>query len=227
MFSNSNQSKPTTSLFNNLGSGSTSTTSQPQTSSLFSNLSTSTQTQPSMFSHLNANPSQGQSQPSLFSNLGGAPASQSTSNPFGGLGSSQQQNASGTGGLFGASTTAASQPPATGLFASQNDPTSQPFQSSLFASTAPQQQQNQQAQPQQQQQPMGQQSNGPTGTPQPAYFDSLLERGRKRTNGGEGVKGSGELPSLQLGLGDISRRVRELGGTGGQAKQTRGQDAKT
>lgn len=46
----------------------------------------------------------------------------------------------------------------------------------------------------------------------------------------DGRDGFGELPSLQLGLGDISRRVRELGGAGGaggQAKQARGRDAKT
>ena len=227
MLSNTNQSKPTTSLFSNLGNRSTSTKSQPQTGGLFSNLNTNTsqaQAQPSMFTHLNTSTSQTQSQPSLFSNLGGAPVSQPTSNPFSGLGSSQQQPASGTGGLFGASTTGNSQAPATNLFASQNNSTTQPFQSSLFASPAPQQQLSQATQAQQ---PIAQQSNGVTGTPQPAYFDSLLERGRKRTNGGEAIGGSGELPSLQLGLGDISRRVRELGGTGGQAKQSRGQDAKT
>lgn len=182
---------------------------QPKpTTSLFSNLNTNTsqaQTQPSMFSNLNTNTTQTQSQPSLFSNLGG---------------SSQQQTAAGSGGLFGASP----QPTGTSLFASQNNPTSQPLQSSLFASSAPQQQQSQAAAAQQQQS-IGQQSNGQT--PQPAYFDSLLERGRKRTNGGETIGGSSELPSLQLGLGDISRRVRELGGTGGQAKPSRVQDAKT
>ncbi len=177
-----------------------------------------------MFSNPSTNNLQPQSQPGLFSNLGGASASQSTPNLFTGLGSSQQQTASGTGGLFGASTTTNPQPATTNLFMSQNNPTTQPFQLSLFASAAPQQQQSQSVQSQQQQ-PTGQQSNGQT--PQPAYFDSLLERGRKRTNGGEGVGGSGELPSLQLGLGDISRRVRELGGTGGQAKRARGQDAKT
>lgn len=177
-----------------------------------------------MFSNPNTNNLQPQSQPSLFSNLGGAAASQSTPNLFTGLGSSQQQTASGTGGLFGASTTTNTQPAATNLFMSQNNATNQPLQSSLFASAAPQQQQNQSVQPQQQQ-PTVSQSNGQT--PQPAYFDSLLERGRKRTNGGEGVGGSGELPSLQLGLGDISRRVRELGGTGGQVKRARGQDAET
>ena len=198
MFSNASQSKPASSLFSNLGIGSTS--SQPQTGGLFGNLNTSTsqaQTQPSMFSNLNSNTSQTQSPPSLFSNLGGASAPQAASNPFAGLGSSQQQTASGTGGLFGATT----QPPATNLFASQNISAPQPPQSSLFASVAPQQQQNQPAQSEQLL-PVGQQSNGPTGTSQPAYFDSLLE-------------------------GDISRRVRELGGTGGQAKHVRGQDAKT
>lgn len=32
----------------------------------------------------------------------------------------------------------------------------------------------------------------------------------------DGELGFGELPSLQLGLGDIARRARELGGVGAQ-----------
>ncbi len=220
---------PATSFFGNFGGGSTAA-SQPQSSGVFSNLNTNTsqtQAQPSIFSGLNTNGSQSQQQPSLFSNLGGGSTSQPPSNPFGGLGSSQQQTAApGSGGLLGASNTGASQPQATSFFSAQNTSTSQPLQSSLFASTAAQPQQNQAAlQPQQQQ--GGQLSNGLTGAPQPAYFDSLLERGRKRTNGGDFTGSSAELPSLHLGLGDISRRVRELGGSGGQAKRAKGQDVKT
>lgn len=207
IMSNEGQARSVPSLFSNLGSGPASTP-QPQTGGLFSNLSSSRTTQ----------------QPSIFSNLGGGTTSQPSSNAFSGLGSSQPQPTSGTGGLFGASTATTSQPQTTSLFASLNNPTSQPPQSSIFASQPPQQQQqNQPSQPQQD----GQQLYGPTGTPQPAYFDSLLERGKKRTNGANGVGSFGELPSLQLGLGDISRRARELGGAGGQAKHGRGQDTKT
>ncbi len=225
----SNTDPPKTSLFSNLGSGSTSTP-QPYTDGQFSNVNTfQTQQQPSLFSNLGGAPKPQSSSSPFAGLLSSQSKPQSSSNPFAGLLSSQPQTASGTGGLFGASTTNTSQPQATSLFASQNNPTSQPLQSSLFASQPLQQQQNHAVQPQQQQQD-GQQSYGPTGAPQPAYFDSLLERGRKRTNGVDGRDGFGELPSLQLGLGDISRRVRELGGAGGaggQAKQARGRDAKT
>jgi nuclear pore complex protein Nup93 len=49
-----------------------------------------------------------------------------------------------------------------------------------------------------------------------AYFDQILERGRKRNNGENGA--ISDLPSLQLGLGDIARKVRNLG-TGGPTSQ--------
>jgi len=47
-----------------------------------------------------------------------------------------------------------------------------------------------------------------------AHFDHLLERGRKRNAGENGLGNFDELPALQLGLGDIARKVRNLG-TGG------------
>jgi hypothetical protein len=40
----------------------------------------------------------------------------------------------------------------------------------------------------------------------------LLEKGKKRALAGEEENGANQLPNLQLGLGDISRRVRALGG---------------
>ena len=60
----------------------------------------------------------------------------------------------------------------------------------------------------------------------PAYFSSLLERNRKRTREGDGIVGLGEIPSLQLGLGDIARKVRELGGSGPQISGRGGADSK-
>jgi len=45
-----------------------------------------------------------------------------------------------------------------------------------------------------------------------AYFDQMLERGKRRNAGADGQ--FGDLPSLQLGLGDIARKARNLG-TGG------------
>ena len=47
----------------------------------------------------------------------------------------------------------------------------------------------------------------------PAYFQSLLEKGNKRARE-DGDTRLGDVPGLQLGLGDISKRVRELGGAG-------------
>jgi len=48
---------------------------------------------------------------------------------------------------------------------------------------------------------------------QGAYFDHLLERGRKRQDPSSGLSRFGDLPSLQLGLGDIASKVRNLGGS--------------
>ena len=60
----------------------------------------------------------------------------------------------------------------------------------------------------------------------PGYFNSLLEKDKKRTREVEGGAGLGEIPSLQLGLGDIARRVRELGGSAPQTNGRRGGDSK-
>jgi nuclear pore complex protein Nup93 len=43
-----------------------------------------------------------------------------------------------------------------------------------------------------------------------AYFDSLLEKSRKRAHGETALE---ELPSLQLGLSDLRQRIRKLGPT--------------
>ena len=60
----------------------------------------------------------------------------------------------------------------------------------------------------------------------PGYFNSLLEKNKKRTREVDGGVDLGEIPSLQLGLGDIARRVRELGGSGSQINGRRGADSK-
>lgn len=95
------------------------------------------------------------------------------------------------------------------------------------------------AQPQQQQAP-GQSSlfgqtqqqgagglSSSTQTTQPAFFNSLLERGKKRplsTNAQH--DGLGEIPSLQLGLDDIRRKARQLGSGGVGSDQPKGADTK-
>jgi nuclear pore complex protein Nup93 len=61
--------------------------------------------------------------------------------------------------------------------------------------------------------------------PQPAYFDALLQRGRKRQTE-EKIGVVGDLPQLQLGLQDISRKVRNLGQGGPSAGLARGADAR-
>jgi len=53
--------------------------------------------------------------------------------------------------------------------------------------------------------------------PQPAYFQALLEKGNKRM-----AEDNSGLPQLQLGLGDISRKVRNIGQGGPTAGLARG-----
>ncbi|KAF2872221.1 Nup93/Nic96-domain-containing protein [Massariosphaeria phaeospora] len=73
---------------------------------------------------------------------------------------------------------------------------------------------------QQQQQPGGPLSQSNAGAGRSAHFDHLLERGRKRNAGENGLSSFEELPALQLGLGDIARKVRNLGAGGPSADQT-------
>ncbi|KAI9751711.1 MAG: hypothetical protein M1835_001185, partial [Candelina submexicana] len=167
-----------------------------------------------LFGSLGTSTSQPQQQQStsggLFGNLGTSTSQSQQQQPtsgslFGSLGVSQsQQQKSTTGGTFGGSILG----------------TTQSQTSSLFS--PPQPQDGQFGQTQQ----SGQQIEPTTGSSQPAYFDSLLERGRKRTNGVGDSSGFSELPSLQLGLGDIARRVRELGGTGAPSQPRKGTDSK-
>ena len=56
-------------------------------------------------------------------------------------------------------------------------------------------------------------------------FDHLLERSRKRNAGENGFGNFGGLPTLQLGLGDIARKVRNLGQGGPSADQAQDRTA--
>ncbi|KAL4803899.1 Nup93/Nic96-domain-containing protein [Aspergillus unguis] len=133
----------------------------------------------------------------------------------------------GTGGLGGlGATTQQSQPPQQSSIFSPNNPTSifgnptttqapsgnslfggqaqtqQPAQSSIFATGQPN---ASTAQP----------LNTTSQAAQPAFFNSLLERGKKRPLSAVAQNGNfEELPNLQLGLDDIRRKARGLG-TGG------------
>ncbi|PGG96178.1 nuclear pore complex protein Nup93 [Blastomyces parvus] len=75
------------------------------------------------------------------------------------------------------------------------------------------------AQAQMQTQPQAQpatQSISASQSTQPAYFSSLLERGKKRPHPSIGDVTSADLPNLQLGLDDIRRAARGLGAAGGR-----------
>lgn len=62
---------------------------------------------------------------------------------------------------------------------------------------------------------------------QPAFFNSLLERGKKRPLSATTQNGNFEdVPSLQLGLDDIRRKARELGALGNKDPQQSGTTAK-
>lgn len=158
---------------------------------------------------------------------------------FGQSTTNTQQN-TGSGGLFGQSTTNTQQSGGTGLFGQQNQNQQQQSNtggsglfgggSSLFGG-GQQNQQNQQnnagkslfggfgqsqAQTQNNQQAPGasvfgapaQQQNGASeAQPAGAYFDSLLAKSQKA---GETKSNMEDLPSLELGLGDLRHRLRKL-----------------
>ncbi|KAL9608922.1 MAG: hypothetical protein Q9167_006262 [Letrouitia subvulpina] len=209
LFAQPSQSKP--SPFT-LGTQSSSTSQpQPQTSQSgpFSGLFSSTTSQP-----------QQQTQPAtsnLFQHVETSqPAQPATSSLFQSLGTSQQPQSSS---LFGAAKSTTNQPitGSSSLFA----PTASSAApgASFLATSQPQNQQNQITQD-------TQQPVAPSRSSQPAYFDSLLEKGRKRARDPDGRPDFGELPGLQLGLGDIARKVREIGGVGVQTTGDRAADTK-
>ncbi|KAJ5300568.1 uncharacterized protein N7443_005570 [Penicillium atrosanguineum] len=146
----------------------------------------------------------------------------------GGLGSSTPQSTS----LFGSTN-------ATGTFGTTSAAAPQAAQtSSLFSQTQPQPQPQHQPQQQPAQSSMlGQTQNGSglaqgrvsAQATQPAFFNSLLERGKKRPLSTAGQNGNGnfeDVPSLQLGLDDIRRKARELGTSGSKDPQQNGTKAR-
>lgn len=123
------------------------------------------------------------------------------------------------GGLFGNTTSQPAQQSTGGMFGQSNN--AQPLNTSLFGGQQQPGQQQGQAPPEGSQ--FGQ-SKGP-GSLQAAYFDQILERGKKRNNQENGG-GLGDLPSLQLGLGDIARKVRNLGTGGPSAEHAKAGDSR-
>lgn len=222
------------SIFSNLGNSTT--TSQPaQTSNFFTNLGASKpEENKNPFGNLAASSQPPQSS-SVFGNPGALKAEEKK-NPFGNFGGPSQPQATSAGDLgslftaaaeaqkpkdLGGSNSLRDAPPLGGA----STTTSAPFGASLFSNTASApgasslfstQQPQQQGQASQSQQTNGQSTT--TGS-QPAYFNSLLEKGKKRTLDTNGGPSFAELPSLQLGLGDIARRARELGSNGQQRQK--------
>ncbi|PGH13696.1 hypothetical protein AJ80_06201 [Polytolypa hystricis UAMH7299] len=155
----------------------------------------------------------------LFDNPATA-QSQSRPSPFGGTASGLQ---------FGSSTlNPQANKPAASIYSSTNPlslsgstATSQMKPASGFSLLGQQPQASQQQQPQQAPvQPIS------TSSSQPAFFSSLLERGKKRPHASVGNDLTSELPSLQLGLDDIRRAARDMGSGGRPGPQQRAGDTK-
>lgn len=170
---------------------------------------------------------------SLFGNTGAATSNPSGTSLFGASTANATSQPPGGSSLFGGNTTtnnATSQAGNTGtsLFGNTTNTTYQPA-NSLFASTA-----NANSQPgqnpnasvfghgilpsqQAQQSNIDRPHNPNAPPPQPAYFQALLERGNKRM-----ADDNNGLPQLQFCLGDISRKVRNIGQGGPSAGLARG-----
>ncbi|MCJ1401087.1 hypothetical protein MMC11_004299 [Xylographa trunciseda] len=163
--------------------------------SLGNTTSAASQSQPGQTSTLfgNNNASQPTSQQLPFSSLGGQSSSQPQPSLFSNLG--------------GQSNPAPQQPP----FPSIGGPSTS--QQPLFSNPSGQAQSNQAEQSAQ-----AEQVNGAKGS-HTAYFDALLEKNRKRRRTAEERSAFGEVPTLELGLGDIAKRVRELGHESGIQNQ--------
>ncbi|KAK4547794.1 hypothetical protein LTR36_000752 [Oleoguttula mirabilis] len=175
---------------------------------------------PSAGSSLFGNNGAATSRPS-GSSLFGATAANPTSQPPAGAslfsGNTNTNNATSQAGttgtsLFGNTSNAPYQPP-NSLFAStananvqsQQNPNASVFGNDIFPS-------------QQTQRPIVERAYNPNAAlPQPAYFQALLDKGSKRM-----ADDNNGLPQLQLGLQDISRKVRNIGQGGPSAGLGRG-----
>lgn len=135
--------------------------------------------------------------PNLFGSTTNAPSA------FGNTSTAPAQSAQ-TPSLFGQSQAQAQQPAqSTSLFGQSQAQPQQPAQSSLLG------------QPQAQVSTAQAPGQASTQGIQPAFFNSLLERGKKRPLSATVQSGNFEdVPSLQLGLDDIRRKARELGTPG-------------
>jgi nuclear pore complex protein Nup93 len=147
-----------------------------------------------------ASPFGAQAKPNL-GGLGGA-ATQGTQPLFGGSQPQAQQQGAQASSIFGGQSQGAQ---ASTLFGGQQQTQPQP---PILGQT-----QNTQTQ-------------GQSAPTQPAFFNSLLERGKKRPMSSINQSNNfEEMPSIQLGLDDIRRKARELG-SGGQKDTPNGKSSK-
>lgn len=161
--------------------------------------------------------------PFTFSKLGepsstvtAAPSSMSTTTPFLGFTLGQPGKSETSDPKSGPFNSLFSQPQqrSSAPAAQTNAITSQSFGTSIFTQPSF----HQPNQTLQSQEETLQPNSGVSRASQPVYFDNLLEKGKKRANALNGDSALGDLPSLQLGLGEIARKARELGGVGAQIK---------
>lgn len=209
------------SLFGNAGS------TPNKTSTLFgapSNAQQTTSAQ-SLFGGLNTQ-APAATTPSLFGFQGASTTQQQGGGLFGQPQPQQQQQQQQNGSSLFGTNTQSQQQPASSLFGgSTQQPAAPTSNGGLFGNTSTQT-------PQQNTNSSNQntgnfnQSQQSSGAAAPAYFDSLLEKGRKRARGDDSDMPLGALPKLSLGLGDISQRVRQLGAAGNPAGRGRQADSK-
>ncbi|KAL2875965.1 nuclear pore complex subunit [Colletotrichum sp. CLE4] len=182
------------------------TSSTPASGGLFGNLN---QAKPATTGGLFGGGASTTTQPAQGSSLFGAPQQQQQQQQQ--QGQQQQSGGLSLGGLGGLGASTAQKPSLFGTLGGgqQNQPQTQTTGStfgqtttnnalggSLFPSSQqPQQNTNNQSQIQQ-------------GQPSGAYFDSLFAKSKKQ---GDGENGMEDLPSLQLGLGDLRQRLKKLG----------------
>lgn len=149
-----------------------------------------------------------------------------TSSFFGGGASSFGSTTNLRPNLFGSTTNAPS------AFGNTSTAPAQSAQTpSLFGQSQAQPQQSAQSSLLGQPQPQASTAQAPaqasTQGTQPAFFNSLLERGKKRPLSATVQNGNFEdVPSLQLGLDDIRRKARELGTPGTKDSLQNGTAAK-
>ena len=176
--------------------------SSSSTGSIFGSTTTTAPASGGLFANLGQNSSSNQSSGGLFASLGQNGASKPAS-----------------GGLFGSNTTA--QPASGGMANAAGTPgpgaTFGQTAGNSFFTGAPATQSTQSQPPQEQGQ-----------TRDASHFSSLLERQKKKPRHLKGKQNGrlGQVPNLNMDLGDIARRAQEIGGRGVLPTAVNGNDSR-